>query len=64
MQYRRDYTQGANYFFTVVTFQRVPLFSKPDDVAQPRRLGWCFFNPTFIAQCVGLRKDVTQPTHW
>ena len=23
MQYRRDYTQGASYFFTVVTFRRV-----------------------------------------
>jgi len=33
MQYRRDYTHGASYFFTVVTFQRAPLFSKPDAVA-------------------------------
>ena len=33
MQYRRDYTQGASYFFTVVAFQRAPLFSKPDAVA-------------------------------
>jgi len=25
-------------------------------------LGWCFFNPTFTTQCVGLQKDVTQHT--
>jgi len=25
MQYRRDYTLGATYFFTVVMFHRLPL---------------------------------------
>ena len=25
MQYRRDYTAGATYFFTVVVFRRLPL---------------------------------------
>lgn len=33
MQYRRDYTLGATYFFTVITFRRVPLFNRPGAVA-------------------------------
>ncbi|MGR9053429.1 MAG: REP-associated tyrosine transposase [Gammaproteobacteria bacterium] len=32
MQYRRDYSQGATYFFTVVTFMRQPLFGRPETV--------------------------------
>ncbi|NKN32893.1 REP-associated tyrosine transposase [Marichromatium bheemlicum] len=28
MRYRRDYTQGATYFFTVITFQRTPWFAQ------------------------------------
>jgi len=31
---------------------------KSSFIMKPRRLGWRFFNRTFIAQCVGLRKDV------
>ena len=37
MQYRRDYTQGASYFFTLVTFRRIPLFDQPEKVANLRR---------------------------
>lgn len=33
MQYRRDYTAGATYFFTVVTFRRALLFNRPEAVA-------------------------------
>lgn len=36
MQYRRDYTLGATYFFTVITFRRVPLFNRPEAVANLR----------------------------
>ena len=32
MQYRRDYTNGGSYFFTVVTFRRMPLFNQPQMV--------------------------------
>jgi REP-associated tyrosine transposase len=28
MRYRRDRTDGASYFFTVVTFRRIPLFAE------------------------------------
>ncbi len=37
MHYRRDYTTGATYFFTVVTFRRIPLFTQPQLVASLRR---------------------------
>ena len=37
MQYRRDYTPGASYFFTLVTFCRKPLFDQPESVADLRR---------------------------
>ena len=37
MQYRRDYTKGASYFFTLVTFLRKPLFNQPEKVANLRR---------------------------
>ncbi len=37
MQYRRDYTKGASYFFTLVTFLRNPLFDQPEKVAHLRR---------------------------
>ncbi|CEG55573.1 protein of unknown function [Legionella fallonii LLAP-10] len=30
MHYRRDYTPGATYFFSVVTFGRRKLFNHPD----------------------------------
>jgi putative transposase len=33
MQYRRDYTLGATYFFTVVTFRRLPLLGSQEAVA-------------------------------
>lgn len=36
MRYRRDYTAGATYFFTVVVFRRKPLFADPVRVAQLR----------------------------
>jgi len=36
MQYRRDYTNGASYFFTLVTFQRKPLFEQAERVAELR----------------------------
>lgn len=36
MQYRRDYSQGAAYFFTVVTFMRQPLFNRPQSVESLR----------------------------
>ncbi|CEG55571.1 REP-associated tyrosine transposase [Legionella fallonii] len=36
MHYRRDYTPGATYFFTVVTFGRRKLFNHPDKIAQLR----------------------------
>jgi putative transposase len=32
MHYRRDYTEGATYFFTAVTFRRKPLFSQAEAV--------------------------------
>jgi putative transposase len=38
MQYRRDYTHGASYFFTLVTFNRKPLFDQPEKVAILRRV--------------------------
>ena len=38
MQYRRDYTKGARYFFTLVTFLRNPLFDQPEKVS--RSVGW------------------------
>ncbi len=36
MQYRRDYTQGASYFFTVVTFRRVGFFNTDEAVNRLR----------------------------
>ncbi|QSA99158.1 transposase [Methylococcus sp. EFPC2] len=36
MRYRRDYTEGATYFFTVVVFRRIHLFDDPDRVRQLR----------------------------
>jgi putative transposase len=33
MQYRRDYTQGASYFFTLVTFRRVRFFKDENAIA-------------------------------
>jgi putative transposase len=36
MDYRRDYTRGATYFFTVVTFGRRKLFNQPETVASLR----------------------------
>jgi putative transposase len=33
MQYRRDYTAGATYFFTVVMFRRLPLLGSLEAVA-------------------------------
>ena len=36
MHYRRDYTQGATYFFTVVTFGRRKLFNQHETVARLR----------------------------
>jgi putative transposase len=33
MQYRRDYTVGATYFFTVVMFRRLPLLKSPEAIA-------------------------------
>jgi putative transposase len=36
MRYRRDYTEGATYFFTVVTFRRIRLFNRPEAVAYLR----------------------------
>ena len=32
MEYRRTYIPGGTYFFTLVTFQRRPIFSSPDAV--------------------------------
>ncbi len=32
MQYRRDDTEGATYFFTVVVFRREPLLADPEKV--------------------------------
>lgn len=32
MQYRRDYTDGATYFFTVVIFRRLPLLGNREAV--------------------------------
>jgi putative transposase len=37
MQYRRDYTSGATFFFTLVTFRRIPLFTQPEAVASLRK---------------------------
>ncbi len=36
MQYRRDYTHGATYFFTAVTFRRMQLFNHPVTIAALR----------------------------
>ena len=36
MNYRRDYTFGATYFFTVVTFSRRKIFDDPEAVARLR----------------------------
>ncbi len=36
MRYRRDYTEGASYFFTVVTFRRQPWFSQAEAVKRLR----------------------------
>jgi putative transposase len=33
MQYRRDYTEGATYFFTAVMFRRLPLLGSREAVA-------------------------------
>lgn len=32
MQYRRANTLGATYFFTLVTYQRQPIFHHPDSI--------------------------------
>jgi putative transposase len=37
MEYRRVYTPGGTYFFTVVTYQRRPIFSSPDAVENLRK---------------------------
>ncbi|MGK5094608.1 transposase [Deltaproteobacteria bacterium TL4] len=39
MQYRRWYQQGGTYFFTVVTHQRIPILTQPDNI---NRLRSCF----------------------
>ena len=31
-QYRRCYQAGGSYFFTLVTYQRRPIFSDPENV--------------------------------
>ncbi|WP_411728584.1 REP-associated tyrosine transposase [Methyloglobulus sp.] len=36
MQYRRDFTEGATYFFTVVTFRRARFLNTEDAVARLR----------------------------
>jgi putative transposase len=36
MRYRRDRTAGATYFFTLATWQRLPLFGSPDNVVKLR----------------------------
>jgi len=36
MQYRRDCSLGATYFFTVVTFRRAPLFKRAEAVTALR----------------------------
>jgi REP element-mobilizing transposase RayT len=36
MQYRRDYTAGVTYFFTVVVFRRQALFDDPMRIALNR----------------------------
>jgi putative transposase len=36
MLYRRDFTPGATYFFTVVTFRRSRFFSQADNIAKLR----------------------------
>ena len=33
-QYRRCYQPGSNYFFTLVTYQRCPIFFNPEKVEQ------------------------------
>ena len=33
-QYRRYYQSGGYYFFTLVTYQRYPIFSDPEKVEQ------------------------------
>lgn len=37
MQYRREKTQGATYFFTLVTHQRIPFFKTQEDIASLRQ---------------------------
>jgi putative transposase len=36
MRYRRAQVQGGTYFFTVVTYQRIEILSRPENVALPR----------------------------
>ena len=46
--YRRDYTPGATYFFTVVTYRRRPFLCDPDvrtalrNAIQKTRIGYPF----------------------
>jgi len=37
MRYRRTQVQGGTYFFTVVTYQRIKIFNRPDNAALLRQ---------------------------
>lgn len=35
-QYRRSYVPGGTFFLTLVTYQRIPLFSNPENISRLR----------------------------
>jgi len=35
-EYRRNYIQGGTFFLTLVTYQRIPLFSSPENIHRLR----------------------------
>lgn len=37
MHYQRNYTKGATYFFTVVTFRRYPILTQPQSIKNLRQ---------------------------
>ncbi len=59
MRYRRDYTSGATYFFTVVVFRRRHLFDDPVRVAQL----WAAFQAEMARRPFYIDAIVVMPDH-
>jgi putative transposase len=59
MEYRRIFIPGATYFFTLVTYQRRPIFSNPETVEKLR----CAFRYTLERMPFTIVASVILPDH-